>query len=199
MVIAYLRVSTERQQLANQKAEIEKFALWKNLHIDRWQEEIVSGTKNENKRVLGKVLKNLQKGDILIVSELSRLSRTLLDIVKILLHCIQKDIVIYSIKETYEFSDTLHSKILGIYFGLAAELERDLISMRTKEALKLRKAQGITLGRPRGTCHKLKYLQEHAAEIQELLQKKVKCSDIASMFHVSRSTLFTYLKMISSK
>lgn len=198
MVIAYLRVSTEHQQLSHQKAEIERFAKSRNIEIDHWKQEVVSGIQEENTRILGKVLKKIGRGDILIVSELSRLSRTFRDILIILDKCIKKGALIYSVKERYEFGDSMNSKILGFAFGLVAEVERNLISMRTKEALSLLKAQGIVLGRPKGSSPKMKILADHAEEIQQLIRQKVNHSEIARTYRVSRATLFNYLKQLKN-
>ena len=110
MTIAYLRVSTGKQHLENQKEEIEKFAARKNLTINRWVTEVVSGKKKENDRKLGRLLKSLKKGDILIVTELSRLSRTLLDIMSILHRCLEMNITVYSTKDGYAFDNSINSK-----------------------------------------------------------------------------------------
>ena len=140
MTIAYLRVSTGKQHLENQKEEIEKFAARKNLTINRWVTEVVSGKKKENDRKLGRLLKSLKKGDILIVTELSRLSRTLLDIMSILHRCLEMNITVYSTKDGYAFDNSINSKVLAFAFALVAEIEHNLISMRTKEALAHRKS-----------------------------------------------------------
>ena len=153
MTIAYLRVSTGKQHLENQKEEIEKFAARKNLTIDRWVTEVVSGKKNEHDRKLGKLLKSLKKGDVLIVTELSRLSRTLLNIMSILHRCLEKDIVVYSTKDGYAFDNSINSKVLAFAFALVAEIEHNLISMRTREALAHRKTEGVRRERENKICY----------------------------------------------
>ena len=135
MVVAYLRVSTGKQNLANQQDEIRRFAAAGGIVVDRWVTEVVSGRKNEKERKLGPLLGKMRSGDTLIVTELSRLSRTLTDIMAIMGRCLEHRIVLYSIKEGYAFDDSINSKVLCFAFGLAAEIERNLISMRTKEAL----------------------------------------------------------------
>lgn len=140
MVIGYLRVSTGKQHPANQKNEISRFAEERGLEVEKWVTEIVSGKTRESDRKLGRLLKRMHKGDILIVTEISRLSRTLTDIMNIMGKCLEKGINLYTTKEGYSFDDTINSKVLCFAFGLVAEIERNLISMRTKEALAVRKA-----------------------------------------------------------
>lgn len=147
MIVAYLRVSTGKQLLENQKNEISAFAQNRNMVIDQWVTEIASGCKQRNDRKLGTLLRRMKKGDSLIVTELSRLSRTLIDIMTIMGTLLQKGVVLYSTKERYSFDNSLNSKVLCFAFGLVAEIERNLISMRTREALALRREQGVKLGR----------------------------------------------------
>ena len=156
MVIAYLRVSTEKQFLANQKEEIMRFAEKNGLSIDKWYTETVSGSVSTKDRKLSELLKRMHPGDTLIVTEISRLSRTLLEIMTILNFC-KKQVVLYSTKEGYVFQDDINSKVQGFAFGLMAEIERNLISMRTKEALARRKQEGMTLGRKKGDTPKINY------------------------------------------
>ena len=151
MVIGYLRVSTGKQHPANQKDEIERFAAQKNIIVDRFVTEVASGSKSEKDRKLGRLLKTMRQGDILIVTEISRLSRTLTEIMSIMGKCLERGILLYTTKEGYTFDNTINSKVLCFAFGLVAEIERNLISMRTKEALALRKAEGIKLGRRYGS------------------------------------------------
>jgi len=140
MIYAYIRVSTEKQTIENQKQEIERFAEQKGIKIEKWIKETVSGTMNSQNRRLGALLKKLRKNDILIISEISRLSRKLMDIMEILRVCMEKEVTVYSIKEGYELGDTIVSKVLAFAFGLSAEIERNLISQRTKEGLARAKA-----------------------------------------------------------
>lgn len=196
MVIAYLRVSTEKQQLDNQRFEILNFAASKKLKIDKWRMEIVSGTKNENVRILGEVLKELKSKDILIVSELSRLSRAFWDIIGILNLCIKKDICLYSVKEGYELSNNLNSKIMSFVFSLVSELERNLISIRTKEALSNLKANGVVLGRPSGSKIKMQILYANQEEIEKLRKSGIPCKSIATRYKVSKTTLFSFFREI---
>ena len=150
MIYAYIRVSTEKQTVENQRQEIIRFCDTKELSIDKWIKETVSGTKNTDNRRLGALLKKIKKDDILIISEISRLSRKLMDIMEILRICMEKEVTVYSIKEGYELGDTIVSKVLAFAFGLSAEIERNLISQRTKEGLARARANGVKLGRKKG-------------------------------------------------
>ena len=190
MIIGYLRVSTGKQHVENQKEEIQKFAARRNLKIDKWVTEVVSGKKNEHDRKLGKLLKSLRKGDVLIVTELSRLSRTLLNIMSILHRCLEKEIIIYSTKDGYAFDNSINSKVLAFAFALVAEIEHNLISMRTKEALAHRKSEGVRLGRHLGAI-KQQVRLENKEEIHRLLKSGVSVSAICRMYNVSRETFYT--------
>ena len=192
MIIGYLRVSTEKQNLCNQKEEILKFAIEKQFVIDKWVMETVSGKVDRKNRKLGSALGKMKKGDTMIVTEVSRLSRSLTDIMTIMGLCLKKGINIYTTKERYAFDDTINSKVLCFAFGLAAEIERNLISMRTKEALAVKRAEGITLGRRKGTCVKMNHLNTHSSEIQTLLAKGWSISRICRHLKVSRTTFYKY-------
>lgn len=188
MVIAYLRVSTGKQLLANQQDEISRFAKSKNLAVDRWVTETVSGRKAQKERKLGPLLKKLKTGDTLIVTELSRLSRTLTDIMAIMGLCLEKNITLYSTKDGYAFDDSINSKVLCFAFGLVAEIERNLISMRTKEALALRKAEGIRLGRRTGSYTKLNLLLNNKDDILDMVKRGASITRVCHHYGVSRDT-----------
>ena len=151
MVYGYLRVSTGKQDLANQKLGVEELAKRLNVSIDAYiKDENVSGTKEPEKRELDKLLRKLKPGDILLAGELSRLGRSLFMIMRILEYCMNNNIRVYTAKDNYELGDNIASKVLASAFGLVAELERDMISKRTKEALARKRAEGVILGRPKG-------------------------------------------------
>ncbi len=194
MTIAYLRVSTQKQSLENQRHEIRQFAKTKGLTINKWEMETVSGTCAKANRALGGVLKRVRRNDVIVVSEISRLSRKMLEIMAIFNTCIEKEITLYSIKEGYEFGNTMNSKIMGFAFGISAEIERNLISMRTREALALRKEQGVILGRPKNSCVRQQHLQEHAPEIAGMIARGLPHAQIARHFGVARNTLYTFLR-----
>lgn len=146
MVVAYLQSQHKQTTFGKPAEEIKKFAAHRGLDIDKWYHDVVSGKVHSNDRKLGDLLESLQEGDCLIVTEVSRLSRTLIDIMNIINTCIQRKIVLHSTKEGYTFENNLNSKILGFAFGLVAEIERNLISIRTREALAVRKAEGKNWG-----------------------------------------------------
>lgn len=193
IVTAYVRVSTDKQTLENQRSEITRFARSHGMVVDYWLEEVVSGKVSEKDRKLGRYLKRMKRGDILIVSELSRLSRTLLEIMTIMKTIIEKGVVLYSVKENSCLGDNINSKVILFAFGLAAEIERDLISMRTKEALSARKAQGAVLGRKPGQCPKLDMLRERDEEIMRKYAAGMNITSLGKIYGVSRGTMSKYL------
>lgn len=194
MIIGYLRVSTGKQNLANQQDEIRRFADSKNMVIDRWVTEVVSGQKTERDRKLGGVLKRMKPGDTLIVTEISRLSRTLTDIMSIMGKCLSREINLYTTKEGYSFDNTINSKVLCFAFGLVAEIERNLMSMRTKEALALRRAEGVILGRRKGSCTKMNVLVDNRHIVIRMLNQGQSVNDICKHFNLSRDT-FTKFRL----
>lgn len=196
MVIAYLRVSTEKQFLANQKEEIARFAEKNELSIDRWYTETVSGCVSSKDRKLAFLLRRMQPGDTLIVTEISRLSRTLLEIMTILNSCIKKKVILYSTKEGYVFQNDINSKVLGFAFGLMAEIERNLISLRTKEALARRKQEGVKLGRQFGDRPKLNLLIENQEYLIKCLEEGETYMELAERMNVSRSTFCRFMRAI---
>ena len=194
MNTAYLRVSTDKQHIYNQEEEIRKFAQKKGLTIDRWYREVVSGTKDKSDRALSEILENARQGDGVIVSEISRLSRKMFDIMAIFNICLKNGITLYSVKEGYVISDDLSSKVTGFAFSLVAEIERSLISMRTKEALAIRKANGVVLGRPRGSGRLQKVLRSNRDDIMSRYNNNESVVSIAARYKLSRSTLYAFLK-----
>lgn len=190
MTIAYLRVSTGKQHLENQKEEIEKFAARKNLTVNRWVTEVVSGKKKEHDRKLGRLLKSLKKGDVLIVTELSRLSRTLLDIMSILHRCLEMNITVYSTKDGYAFDNSINSKVLAFAFALVAEIEHNLISMRTKEALAHRKSEWRAVWDVHQGKGKQNVLLDNREEISHLLEEGMSVSAVCRIYHISRETFY---------
>lgn len=192
MTIAYLRVSTTRQHLENQRGEISRYAKNKNIRIDRWITDTISGKTDRRKRNLGKVLKKLKKGDTLIVTEISRLSRSLHEIMLIMKLCVDNNISVYSTKDGYTFDDSINSKVLSFAFGLAAEIEHKLISQRTKEAMALLKAQGKHIGRKKGSGEKMRILYENKQEIINLLTIKKPLCQICKQLGVSYRTFYRF-------
>lgn len=197
MNVGYIRVSTERQHLKNQKDEIQRYADHNNIGIDMWVSEIVSGKRKISGRKLGNIISKMKRGDTLIVSEVSRLSRTLTDIMTIMGKCSKKGINIHTTKEQYRFDDSINSKILCFAFGLVAEIERNLISMRTKEALALRKSEGMVLGRRKGYTPKMDVLRKNEYLVVKMRQDGKSASEICAKFKVSRDTYYKFLRQQS--
>ncbi len=195
MVIAYLRVSTSRQHLENQKDEIIRYSEKKELKIDRWISDTISGKTESKKRNLGKILYRLKKGDILIVTELSRLSRSLHEIMQIMKFCVENNISIHSTKDRYVFDDSINSKVLSFAFGLAAEIEHKLISHRTREAMALRKAEGKHMGRRKGSGKKMQILIENRSAIIEQLKTKKPLVQICREYGMSYDTFYRFRNM----
>lgn len=171
MIYGYIRISTDRQTLENQEFEIRNFAQNQNLQIDRWVKETISGTKDFEKRELGRLIRRLKKSDILICSEISRLGRNILQIMTILNICIQKEVQVWTIKDNYRLGADIQSKVLAFAFSLSAEIERNLISQRTKESLARLKAGGKKLGRSFGSRNKKHILDGKEQDIVALLKK----------------------------
>lgn len=197
MIYGYLRVSTQQQTLENQKFEIEEYlkSINKSVSDIKWIEEKRSGTIDYKERSLGKLLKKLKEGDTLICTEISRLGRNMLMIMEILNHLISKKVALISIKERLIFDNTISAKVISFAFSLSAEIERNLISQRTKEALELRKAQGIKLGRPAGSKNKAYKLDKYEGKIRRLLGENKSLYFIAkSCGRCNFNTLKNYLK-----
>ena len=196
MIYGYIRVSSDKQTVENQRFEINNFCKRDKLVIDGWIEETISGTKSYNKRELGKLLKRVKKDDLIICAELSRLGRNLFMIMEILNICMTKECRVWTIKDNYRLGDDIQSKVLAFAFGLSAEIERNLISQRTREALARKRAEGITLGRPKGrksAPDKYKLFKKENL-ISELLKANVSKRKIAKICSVDRNTLDRYIK-----
>ncbi len=194
MVYGYIRVSTDKQTVENQRFEINNFCEKNNLNVDKWIEETISGAKDFETRKLGILLRSMNKRDILICAELSRLGRNLLMIMSILNKCMQKEIQVWTIKDNYRLGSDISSKVLAFAFGLSAEIERNLISQRTKEALARKKSEGVVLGRPKGSKSKKLKLSGKEKIISNMLNRNLTYKKIAKSLGVHRSTLSTFIK-----
>ena len=194
MIYGYIRVSTDRQTVENQRYEINEFCKKQEISIDKWIEETISGTKEVENRKLGKLLNKMKKEDILICSELSRLGRSLLMIMGILNQCMQNEIQVWTIKDNYRLGNDISSKVLAFAFGLSAEIERNLISQRTKEALARKKAEGVILGRPVGRKSTKVKLSGKEKKISDLIKKNVSYSAIGRILGVHRLTVSKFAK-----
>jgi DNA invertase Pin-like site-specific DNA recombinase len=190
VIYGYIRVSSDKQTVENQRFEIEKFCSRESITISNWIEETISGTKTPDKRKLGKLLAGLKEGDLVICSELSRLGRNLFMIMNILNICMEKGCKVWTIRDNYRLGDDIQSKVLAFAFGLSAEIERNLISQRTKEALARKRAEGVILGRPKGSS-KPEHFKLYGKEsvIKELLRQGQSFSSIGRVFKVHRNTV----------
>ncbi|AVP87904.1 invertase [Candidatus Phycorickettsia trachydisci] len=190
--VAYLRISTIDQNLEKNRAAILHLANEKNLGKVHFVEEVASGKVSWKKRKIAGILDELQKGDKIIVSELSRLGRSMLECMEILSIATQKGIAIYAIKGSWQLDDTIASKVVAMAFSMAAEIERELISNRTAEALKARKNAGMILGRPRG-IGKSK-LDIYRPEIEALLSNGATQKFIAERYGSTEANLHYWMK-----
>ncbi|MBR5015091.1 MAG: recombinase family protein [Bacteroidales bacterium] len=197
-VFAYIRVSTQMQTYASQRYEIEMYCRNNKILVDEWINESVSGTIAVEKRILGSLLERMEKGDVLICTELSRLGRNMLMIMSVLNTCSGKGISIHSIKDHFDLTDNINSKIIAFAFALAAEIERNLISQRTKEALAVKKLEGVKLGRPPGSSKKKVTFCKDYDRILAMKSEGKSISFIAKAYGIHRNTLKRYLDDVKS-
>ena len=194
MIYGYIRKSTEKQSFEHMEYEFNEYATKHNMKIDVWVEETISSRKPLHKRQLGQLLEKLQPNDILITSELSRISRSVPETFSILQTCLNKNCQVITIKENYHLGNDLQSQVLAFAFGLASQIERDLISQRTKCSLASKKEQGIKLGRPIGAESKKLKLAKNLKRIQDLLAKGVSKNQISKIMNVQYMTLSRFIK-----
>ena len=201
MTYGYIRVSSDKQTVENQRFEINKFCAAHGMKIDDWIEETISGTKTYQSRKLGELLNNTQKGDTIICSELSRLGRNLFMIMEILNICMVRSCRLWTIKDGYHLGDDINAKVLAFAFGLSAEIERNLISQRTKEALARKRAEGVHIGRPCGSHTKIERLRlnKYHEQIVELVDSGKSLSFISRILNINRNSLRRYVARIGLK
>ena len=191
---AYLRVSTDQQDVDNQRHGILEYANQRGIIGLQFVEDNASGKLKWRDRKSGDLLlKTMQPGDTVLFSEVSRMARSTLQILEILEHCAEQEFMVHIVKQNMVFDDSLNSKITATVLGLAAEIERDFISMRTKEALAKRKAAGMVLGRPKGKAKKLK-LDKKSAEIRKYLEMGISKSAICKLVDCAPSTLYEWIE-----
>ena len=193
-VVGYIRVSSTKQTCAHQSFEMKQFAAENGIHIDRFVTETISSRKPLSKRKLGRLLNDLHDGDILISCEISRLGRSLLEVMGILENCMNKNCQVWTIKERYKLGNDIQSKVMAFAFGLAAEIERNLISQRTKSSLENLRARGKKLGRPVSSQSKSVKLSENKHEIRKLLNSGLSKTFIAQKFDVEPVTLRRFMR-----
>lgn len=200
-VYGYIRVSSDRQTVENQRFEVNKFCEGKGIKIDGWIAETISGTKNYDKRELGKLLKHVKNGDLIICSELSRLGRNLFMIMEILSICMKKGCKVWTIKDGYRLGDDIQSKVLAFAFGLSAEIERNLIAQRTREALARLRAEGKTLGRPVGAKDGIEKtpLWPKRERVYRMLSQGCSKRGIAAKLKVGRDTVRRFVNRMEEE
>ncbi len=192
MIYAYIRVSTDKQTTENQRFEILKFADEKKLAVDQWLEETISSTRKLDERKLGTLVNQMGKDDTLLVTELSRLGRSIMEVMSILHILMEKQVKVLTAKERYELGNNISSKVLAFAFSLSAEIERSMISSRTKEALARKKSEGKRLGRPKGRLSSKVKLTGKDEVIRGFISKRVPDAVIARILEVNRVTLRNY-------
>lgn len=190
--VAYFRVSTQDQDIEKNKNDILRFANEKNLGKIEFVEEKVSGKVSWRKRKISNILEELREGDSILVSEFSRLGRSMLECMEIISLALEKKIKIYALKGNWQLEDSMQSKIMAMVFAMAAEIEREMISRRTKEALRAKKAKGIKLGRPKGPGKSK--LDKYRPEIEALLKNGSTQKFIANRYNTTEANLCNWLK-----
>lgn len=193
MIYGYIRVSTEKQTVENQRLVLNKWACDNNKKISRWIPETKSGTINPEKRKLGELINKAKKGDVIVVTELSRLGRSLVMIFNILQELLDKGVGVIAIKEGYELTNSLVAKVLAFAFGISAEIERQMISERTKAGLERAKKNGKHPGRKKGQLNKKLKLSGHERSIKSMLKKGFSISAIARKYSVKRATVNLFI------
>jgi len=193
-IVAYLRASTDKQDLNHQKLEVLEFARRQGLHIDDYVEITISSRKTRQQRRIDELLQTLSETDTLIVTELSRLGRSTVGVIALVNALVERNIRVIALKQNLVIDrQDMNSKIVITLFSLFAELERDLISLRTREAVAAKKAQGQRLGKPKGTIQKSKF-DKDLSRIQELLGYGLSVRKIAKVLgYSSHIALNTYI------
>lgn len=194
MIYGYIRVSSQKQTVEHQEFEIREYAAKNGIKIDTWIEETISSRKALKHRKLGQLLDNLQENDVIICCEISRIGRSLLEVMGILEKCLAKNCQVITIKENYHLGNDIQSQVLAFAFGLSAQIERNLISQRTKMALDNLKATGKRIGRPFGAESKRLKLSKNAKRVRELLDRGVSKNQIARIMGVQKMTLRRFIQ-----
>ncbi|MBR0496214.1 MAG: recombinase family protein [Treponema sp.] len=194
MIYGYIRVSTDGQTVENQKIAIRKFCRYRRLYHIQWISETISGTKKPEKRKLGKLLENVQENDTIVITELSRLGRSLMMIIDVLQKLLEKKVKVIAIKEGYELGDNIQSKVLAFAFGLSAEIERTLLSERTKQGLDRARKAGKQIGRKKGQKPHFYKLTPYRYMIRRYLKEGRSKLSIARELGVTWCTLDRFIK-----
>ena len=190
---AYLRISTDQQDAKNQKFCILDYCNKNNLGSTKFVEDTASGKVAWQNRAIGQIIEKASKDDLIIVSEISRLGRSALQVLEILEAAAKKEIIVHVAKNQMVMDGSMQSTITATILGLAAQIEREFLSSRTKDALAKRKAEGFKLGRPKGQSQLLK-LDSFAEEIKGYLKKGINKRAISKLIECAPSTLYSWLK-----
>lgn len=190
---AYLRVSTDVQDVDNQRHGILEYVNARGFSGIKFTDDVVTGKTSWKERKLGALVESLAAGDVLIFAEISRIARSTLQVLEVLERCAARGISVHIAKQNMRLDDSMQSRITATVLGLAAEIEREFISIRTKEALAKVKAAGVQLGRPKGPAAHVR-LDDHEKQIREYLAKGINKRDIARLIECSPSTLYDWLK-----
>ena len=189
MVIAYLRVTIDKQHLERQKDEITRYASANGLEISKWITDIVDGKRKESEPTLFRVLDRMKKGDKVIITDIARFGRTLSEVMTLLSKCMTLGVHVYSINDRYLLDDSLNTEVVSTTCNLVSEIEHHLMSVRTKEALNHKKEkEGLQLGRPKGTDAKQSLLDANKDEVMNMLERGDTVVMICKHFNVSRNT-----------
>lgn len=192
MVIAYLRITAGRQHLEIQKDEIGQFASGKSLSVDKWLMEVVDGKRKEKDSALIRVVERMNAGDTVIITDITRFGRTLSEVMDLMGRCMTKGVHIYSISDRYMLDDSLKMSVIADTCKLIAEIEHNLMSVRTREALSHKKDKGLKLGRPKGSAAKQSLLDENKEEVMDMLERGDSIATICKHFNVSRNTYYEF-------
>ena len=193
MVIAYLRVTIDKQHLERQKDEITRYASANGLEISKWITDIVDGKRKESEPTLFRVLDRMKKGDKVIITDIARFGRTLSEVMTLLSKCMTLGVHVYSINDRYLLDDSLNTEVVSTTCNLVSEREHHLMSVRTKEALNHKKEkEGLQLGRPKGTDAKQSLLDANKDEVMNMLERGDTVVMICKHFNVSRNTYYQF-------
>jgi len=193
MVIAYLRVTIDRQHLERQKDEITRYASANGWEISKWITDIVDGKRMESEPTLFRVLDRMKKGDKVIITDIARFGRTLSEVMTLLSKCMTLGVHVYSINDRYLLDDSLNTEVVSTTCNLVSEIEHHLMSVRTKEALNHKKEkEGLQLGRPKGTDAKQSLLDANKDEVMNMLERGDTIVMICKHFNVSRNTYYQF-------
>ena len=195
MVIAYLRVTIDKQHLETQKDEITRYASAKGLEISKWITDIVDGRRKESEPALFRIMDRMKKGDKVIVTDIARFGRTLSEVMTLLAKCMARGIHVYSINDRYLLDDSVNMEVVSNTCNLVSDIEHHLMSVRTKEALNHKKdKEGLQLGRPKGTDAKQSMLDANKEEVMNMLERGDTIVMICKHFNVSRNTYYQFKK-----